>query len=208
MQATTTTIRLTTLDRRQIEAIVEAGFATTTSEAIRTAVTFLTMSLRQVSWPSSTEVVATARSAKEQTWLGSADKGAEADVDPHAIEAAGRALRIVKRGRCECRVDSGRHVIVATMLEMLRTGGWVPWKEIRIRSKAAAVRHNELHGTPESDPPAGVLYTSSAMGHSWLRGYIAAGARHGERYSLVGPKVRTEVRRTGKGTEIRLRRRS
>jgi hypothetical protein len=113
------------------------------------------------------------------------------------------AFRIVRQGQCNCSPSTGRHHAVAALLELLARDGEARWAEVLARGKASAVRFNQANGLDLDRPPAATKFEAFGS-YRWFLGYLAGGARRGERYSQEGPPVQTVAVPGASGTVIRL----
>lgn len=140
--------------------------------------------------------------------ISSGDRSARASVRHRtatdAIAAARAALTIAKKEECACRPNSGRHHLLLAILAALVVDASAPWSVILEQAQRSANEFNRRMGLPMDARPAGTVFTTSAMSMKWMRGYLAEGARYGERYSTRGPNVRTSTSMTAKGASLSL----
>lgn len=184
--------------RAAVERIKAAGFADDDVGAIRVAVA--DMATRLGPMPSSHVMPAFPTSAP---------------ADPHASTpapgrsdsrvAAAEALEIVRTGRCTCRIATGRHQLLTSLLDALSRHGTANWLEVLDQARESAAEYNRKVGLPPTQPPGGVAYNPAAMSQNWMRAYILGGAgKFKERYSPDGPGVATTSTATGRGVRIDL----
>lgn len=190
-------VTLSAPGRLAVERIKAAGFADDDVGAIRVAVADMASRLApgplaSAAAPSSLPRIPTPRALVAQE-----------SVDSHT--AAKRALEIVLSDACICRLATGRHHVLKSLLEALARDGTANWLEVLERARASAIEFNERFGFSPSQPPANVAYTPAAMSQNWMRGYIHGGAgKFKERYSHDGPSVATTATPTGNGVRIDL----
>jgi hypothetical protein len=203
----TVNIVLSPPSRAAVERIKAAGFADDDVGAIRVAIADLGNRLGLPSAPASAST-----SLIPPDWLRSradvamrTEAAVRSSDAGNSLEAARKALEIVRSKRCICRVNTGRHHVLGCLLEALVRDGFANWLDVLEDAQRSGAEFNRKAGLPPTLPPGGVVYNPAAMSQNWMRAYIDQGAgKFKERFSHDDLHVTTTAVATGKGVRIDL----